>query len=60
LAAGYRHIVEDGLFLDDAEPCEVLLEHCCVNQEELLVFSGNEARSYLRVTIIKCYRQITY
>jgi hypothetical protein len=28
LAADYRHMVDDGLLLDDAEPFEVLLERC--------------------------------
>ena len=28
LAADYQHMVDDGLFLDDAEPFETLLERC--------------------------------
>ena len=28
LAADYQHMVDDGLFLDDAEPFEALLERC--------------------------------
>jgi hypothetical protein len=28
LAADYQHMVDDGLFLDDAEPFEALMERC--------------------------------
>ena len=28
LAADYQHMVDDGLFLDDAEPFEALLDQC--------------------------------
>ena len=28
LATDYQHMVDDGLFFDDAEPFEVLLERC--------------------------------
>lgn len=34
LAADYQHMIDDGLFLDDAEPFEVLLERCQVIQQK--------------------------
>lgn len=34
LAADYRHMVDDGLFLDDAEPFEALLERCRAIQQK--------------------------
>lgn len=34
LAADYQHMVDDGLFLDDAEPFELLLERCRAIQEK--------------------------
>ncbi len=34
LAADYHHMVDDGLFLDDAEPFEALLERCRVIQQK--------------------------
>jgi len=33
LAADYRHMVDDGLFLDDAEPFETLLDQCRLIQQ---------------------------
>lgn len=34
LAADYQHMVDDGLFLDDAEPFETLLERCRAIQQK--------------------------
>ena len=34
LAADYQHMVDDGLFFDDAEPFEALLERCRAIQEK--------------------------
>ena len=34
LAADYQHMVDDGLFLDDTEPFETLLERCRVIQQK--------------------------
>ena len=34
LAADYQHMVDDGLFLDDAEPFEALLERCRAIQQK--------------------------
>ena len=34
LAADYQHMVDDGLFLDDAEPFDALLERCRVIQQK--------------------------
>ena len=34
LAADYQHMIDDGLFLDDAEPFEALLERCRVIQQK--------------------------
>jgi hypothetical protein len=34
LAVDYRHMVDDGLFLDDAEPFEALLERCRAIQQK--------------------------
>lgn len=34
LAADYQHMVDDGLFLDDAEPFEFLLERCKTIQQK--------------------------
>ncbi len=34
LAADYQHMVDDGLFLDDAEPFEALLERCLAIQQK--------------------------
>ena len=34
LASDYQHMVEDGLFLDDAEPFDVLLERCRIIQQK--------------------------
>jgi Nucleotidyl transferase AbiEii toxin, Type IV TA system len=34
LAADYRHMIDDGLFLDDAEPFEMLLERCRAIQQK--------------------------
>ena len=34
LAAGYPNMVDDGLFLDDVEPFETLLERCRVIQNK--------------------------
>ena len=34
LATDYQHMVDDGLFLDDAEPFEALLERCRVIQQK--------------------------
>ena len=40
LAADYQHMIEDGLFLDDAEPFDVLMERCQAIQQR-----ANAARS---------------
>ncbi len=34
LAADYKHMVDDGLFLDDAEPVRALLERCEAIQQK--------------------------
>jgi hypothetical protein len=34
LAADYQHMIDDGLFLDDAEPFDVMLERCRVIQQK--------------------------
>jgi hypothetical protein len=34
LAADYQHMIDDGLFLDDAEPFDALLERCRVIQQK--------------------------
>ncbi len=34
LAADYQHMVDDGLFLDDAEPFEALMERCQAIQQK--------------------------
>ena len=34
LAADYQHMVDDGLFLDDAEPFDALLERCRAIQQK--------------------------
>lgn len=34
LAFDYQHMIDDGLFLDDAEPFEVLLERCKIIQQK--------------------------
>jgi len=34
LAADYQHMIDDGLFLDDAEPFDTLLEGCRVIQQK--------------------------
>jgi len=35
LASDYQHMVDDGLFLDDAEPFEALLRHCQTIEEKV-------------------------
>jgi hypothetical protein len=35
LAADYQHMIEDGLFLDDAEPFAALLERCRVIEQKV-------------------------
>ncbi|MEB0139703.1 MULTISPECIES: nucleotidyl transferase AbiEii/AbiGii toxin family protein [unclassified Undibacterium] len=40
LASDYQHMVDDGLFLDDAEPFEVLLERCRIIQQKANVPSS--------------------
>jgi hypothetical protein len=39
LATDYQHMVDDGLFLDDAEPFEVLMERCRAIQQKANVIS---------------------
>ena len=34
LATDYQHMVDDGLFLDDAEPFEILMERCQAIQQK--------------------------
>lgn len=34
LRIDYQHMIDDGLFIDDAEPFEALLEHCRVIQQK--------------------------
>ena len=34
LQLDYQHMIDDGLFLDDAEPFETLMEHCRVIQQK--------------------------
>ena len=34
LSSDYQHMVDDGLFLDDAEPFEALLQRCRVIQKK--------------------------
>lgn len=40
LAADYQHMVNDGLFLDDAEPFESLLERCKTIQQKVNAATG--------------------
>jgi hypothetical protein len=35
LAANYRHIIDDGLVLDDAEPFTASLERCRVIEQQV-------------------------
>ncbi|MEO5655098.1 MAG: nucleotidyl transferase AbiEii/AbiGii toxin family protein [Nitrosospira sp.] len=42
LASDYQHMVDDGLFLDDAEPFEALLQRCRVIQQKANVPSSLE------------------
>jgi hypothetical protein len=39
LASDYQHMVDDGLFLDDAEPFEALLQRCRVIQQKASVLA---------------------
>jgi hypothetical protein len=34
LAVDYQHMIDDGLFLDDAEPFDTLLERCRAIQQK--------------------------
>ncbi|OGQ52283.1 MAG: hypothetical protein A3J24_08005 [Deltaproteobacteria bacterium RIFCSPLOWO2_02_FULL_53_8] len=39
LASDYQHMIDDGLFLDDAEPFEALLQRCRVIQKKANVLA---------------------
>ena len=44
LATDYQHMVDDGLFLDDAEPFEALMERCQASHNEIqLIHDGKNS-----------------
>jgi hypothetical protein len=52
LAVDYQHMVDDGLFLDDAEPFDALLERCrAIQQKANVSCHGHAAASKNRSAI---------